>query len=340
MRVAFGPMDKTHWHGNRAVQAELRQQRANQIKNITFDQAAARYIAAHEAGWRSPEHTKQWVASLRLYVSPIIGSLDVQAIEVGHVMQCLAPIWTLIPETASRVRNRIELVLDWAKAHGLRDGENPARLRGHISHLLAPRNKVRAVKHYASMAYTDVGAFMASLREREGSAAKALQLIILCASRSAEVVNMRWGEVDLAGKVWTIPPERMKAQRPHRVPLSDQAVALIRSMETVRENEFVFPGQSKPALSRAAVDRLMRFRIKAGVCIHGFRATFRTWAAECTSFPKEIIEQCLAHKTGSAVELAYQRSDQLLQRRELMTMWAEYLQRPIGEEDNVISLRA
>ena len=322
----------------RAVRASLSQQQAQQAKSLTFDQAADQYIAAHRAGWRSHKHAKQWATTLRTYVSPVFGRLPVQSIDVGLVLKALEPIWQTRTDTASRVRGRIESVLDWARVRGYRAGENPARWRGHLDHLLARPSKVRAVKHYSSLPYAEIGKFIVLLREREGASARALEFIILTAARAGEVVGMRWAEVDLVAKAWVIPASRMKAGREHRVPLNMAAVALLERIHQNRENDFVFPGQRRAGLSHTALDRLLRYRMKSGVCTHGFRATFRTWAAERTSFQRETIEAALAHVVGDETERAYQRGDMFEKRRHLMDAWARYIdQEPASAE--VVPLR-
>ena len=306
---------------------------------MTFDQAADQYIASHRAGWRNVTNAHQWTTSLRTYVSPVFGDLPVQSVDVGLVMTAIEPIWHTMPDTASRIRGRIEAILDWARVRGYRSGENPARWKGHLDHLLPRPSKIKTSRHHTSLPYSEIGTFMVSLRGREGVASRALEFVILTAARKNEVVGMRWAEIDLATKVWIVPANRMKASREHRVPLSDQAIALLERMAQVREGEFVFPGQHRATLSPAAIDKLLRNRMRSGVCMHGFRATFRTWAAERTSFPREVVEAALSHAVGDKVETAYQRSDLLAQRRRLMDAWADYIDRePVNAE--VIPIRA
>jgi integrase len=323
----------------RAARASLSRQRAEHATTLTFDQAADQYIASHRAGWRNVTNAHQWNASLRTYVSPVFGDLPVQAIDVGLVMKTLEPIWHTLPDTASRIRGRIEAILDWARVRGYRSGENPARWKGHLDHLLPRPSKLKTNRHHTSLPYAEIGTFMISLRERDGVASRALEFVILTAARKNEVIGMRWAEIDLATKVWVVPATRMKAGHEHRVALSDQAVALLERMQQVPESEFVFPGQRRATLSGAAIDKLLRNRMKSGVCMHGFRATFRTWAAERTSFPREVVETALAHAVGDKVEVAYQRSDLLAQRHRLMAAWADYSdQEPVSAD--VISIRA
>jgi integrase len=265
----------------------------------------------------------------------------VHAIDTGLVIKALEPIWTTIPETASRTRGRIELVLDWATARGYRKGDNPARWRGHLDHLLPSRAKLQKVKHHAALPYADVGAFMAELRAQPGTAARALEFLILTAARRGEVLGARWDEIDLNGAVWTIPGARMKGGREHRVPLSEPAVAVLKSMAAVRHGDHVFPGRGRAVLSTMAFTYLLRRMGRDdGFTVHGCRSTFRDWAAECTSFPNEVLEMALAHAVGNKVEAAYRRGDLVEKRRRLMDEWAAFCKRPAATElDNVISMR-
>jgi integrase len=293
-------------------------------KAMTFDQAAEAYIAAHRAGWRNPKHAAQWKATLATYASPVFGKLPASSIDTGLVLKALEPIWTAKPETAGRVRGRIEAVLDWTIARGYRTGENPARWRGHLDKLLPARSKVRKVKHHSALPYTELPGFLASLREQQGAAARALEFTILTAARTNETIGARWSEVHSSSKVWTVPAERMKAAREHRVPLSGAAVAILQRMENVKDGDLVFPGDRRAALSNMAMLMLLRRIGREDLTVHGFRSTFRTWAAECTGFPREVIEAALAHLVGDATEQAYQRGDMFEKRRRLMDAWAEY----------------
>jgi len=312
----------------RAVRAQAK---LNEMKVLTFNDAAAQYAAAHAAGWRSGKHSKQWLTSLATHASPIIGPLPVAAIDTPLVLKVLEPIWTTKPETASRVRGRIEAVLDWAKARGYRSGsENAARFKGHLDHLLPARSKVRKVKHFAALPYTELPGFLVALRERAGIAARALEFLILTAARPGEVVGARWSEIDLQGKVWTIPAERMKSNREHRVPLSSAALALLASME--RNGERIFETSQTTLLE---VTRALH----TGVVPHGFRSAFRDWCAERTNFPSEVAEMALAHAVGSKVEVAYRRGDMFDKRRRLAEAWASYCMQPAARGE-VIALKA
>jgi integrase len=293
-------------------------------RSMTFDECAASYIKAHEVGWRHAKHHRQWTSSLARYVSPAFGAAPVSSIDVGMVMNVLEPLWAKMPETASRVRGRIERVLDWARARGFREGENPARWRGHLAHLLPARSKVRAQSHYAALPYTDIAVFMADLRSRGGVGASALEFLILCAARSSEVAGARWAEIDRATRMWTVPGERMKGGRKHRVPLSAAAMAVLNRMKTT-DDEFIFSNEPGRGLGKGALAKQLKGR---NCTVHGFRAAFRTWASERTNFPRELVEVGLAHVVGDKVEEAYQRGDMLEKRRRLMTAWADYCAKP------------
>jgi integrase len=316
--------------------AALCHQNANPTKSLTFDQCAEQYITSHRAGWRSVVHSQQWQASLRMYVSPILGRLPVASIDTAFVLKALEPIWTTMPTTANRVRNRIELVLSWAKAHGYRDGENPARWRGHLDHLLARPSKLKAVRHYTSLPYAELPRFLVDLRQHEGMAARALEFLILTAARSGEVLGARWSEIDFAGCTWVVPADRMKGHREHRVPLSQSAVGLLERLP--RQGEFVFPGRGSrltPSVMQALLMRMWRRDITP----HGFRSSFRDWAAERTAYAREVCEQALAHRVGDSTERAYLRSDLFQQRARLMSEWAAFCETPATTAE-VIPIRA
>lgn len=293
-------------------------------KSMTFDECRDAYIKAHGAAWRNAKHHQQWKNTLKTYCSPIFGKVAVQAVDVALVMKALEPVWATKPETASRLRGRVEAILDWAKVRGLRTGENPARWRGHLDHLLPARGKVRKVKHHAALPYIQISTYLDELRQREGVAARALEFAILTAARTSEVIGARWDEIDLATKVWIVPESRMKADREHRVPLSDAAISVLKSTQSVRQNEYVFPGDRRASLSNMALLMTLRRMKRGDLTTHGFRSTFRTWAAERTAFPREVVEAALAHVVGNKVEAAYQRGDMFDKRRHLMAAWAEF----------------
>jgi integrase len=293
------------------------QQRLDAVKAMTFDQCADAYITAHDPSWSNPKHRQQWRNTLRDHASPTIGDLAVSAIDTGLVLKVLEPLWASRPETASRLRGRIESVLDWAKVRGLRDGENPARWKGHLDHLLPARARVRKVKHHPALPYGEIDALVTLLRAQEGTAARALEFLILTAARGGEVIGATWHEIDMDAAVWTIPAERMKGGREHRVPLSDRALAILEGMRG-RDRELVFP------LSEKAMAMLLRRIGRNDVTVHGFRSTFRDWAAETTAYPNHVVELALAHAISNGVEAAYRRGDLFEKRRHLMDDWARY----------------
>ena len=330
-----------------ARRTERTRQRLDAAKAITFKQCAENYIASHRAGWRNEKHRYQWTATLEQFVYPKIGELPVQAVDIGLVLKVLEPIWTTKPETASRVRQRIENILDSAKARGYRNGENPARWRGHLDKLLPARPKIRKVEHLAALPYAELPAFLANLQTREAVAARALEFLILTAARTGEVIGARWNEIDLLDKTWTVPADRMKAHREHRVPLSPRALIILQEIQTARRgddgNAYVFPGpqRGKP-LSNMAFLMLLRRLEFVDLTVHGFRATFKTWASERTPFQNEIAEAALAHIIGDKVEQAYRRGDLFEKRRPLMQQWGIFCtSAPVQKsQSNVTPLRA
>ena len=300
-------------------------QRLARAKDRTFDECAAEYIAAHQHEWRNAIHRRQWAQTLRDYVAPVFGKLPVQAVDRGLVIQALKPLWHAKPETAGRLRGRIETVIDYAEAHGYRpEGTNPARL-GPIETILGSRS--RKVDHHAALPYTEIGGFLAELKAKEAIAARALEFAIATATRTNEVIGAVWSEIDLDARTWTIPADRMKAERDHRVPLNKTATGILEAMAKFRESDFVFPGPTRAKLSNMAMLMLLR-RMGGELTVHGFRATFKTWASERTSFPREIVEASLAHAIGNAVEQAYQRGDLFDKRRRLMDAWSEFCAAP------------
>jgi integrase len=310
-----------------ARRADRTRQRLEAAKAITFKECAEKYIASHRAGWRNEKHRYQWDQTLKQFVYPEIGSLPVQAVDTTLVLKVLEPIWTKKPETASRVRQRVENILDYGKARGYRGGENPARWRGHLDMILPARSRVRDVEHLSAMPYAELPPFMTSLRAREAIAARALEFLILTAARTSEVIGARWSEIDLLHKTWTVPATRMKAHREHRVPLSVRALAILQEMKSAREGDdaYVFPGlkRGKPLSNMAFLMLLRRMEVN-NLTVHGFRATFKTWTSESTSFQNEIAEAALAHIIGNRVEQAYRRGDLFIKRRKLMDSWSMY----------------
>jgi len=286
----------------------------------TFDEATEAYLQKFEDGWKNQMHRSQWRATMRDYASPVLGKLDVLAIDTEHVLKVLEPIWATIPETAARVRGRIETVLDFA---GRSDG-NPARWKGHLEHRLAKRNKARTVKHLAAMPYDQIAAFMGELRGVEGIGARALELTVLTATRTNETIGATFDEIDFDARTWTIPASRTKRDREHKVPLSDAAIAVIRAMAEIRHDDRIFP------VGRRAMRLVLKDDLQRDVTVHGFRATFRSWAGGCTSHPRDVCEAALGHSIGNAVEAAYQRDALLAKRRVLMADWAEFCAKPAG----------
>jgi integrase len=310
--------------------SERLRKRLEAAKAMTFRQCAEAYIKAHEAGWKNAKHAAQWPATLSTYAYPVFGGLPVQAVDVGLVMKALEPIWTAKPETAGRVRGRIESVLDWATARGYRQGENPARWRGHLENLLPNRAKVRRVEHYAALPYSEIPGFIAELRQQEGVAARALEFTIETGARTGEVIGAKWPEIDLGGRLWIVPGERMKTGREHRKPLSEPAVAILEGLRELRQSDFVFPGQrvGRP-LSNMAMLQLLKRMGHPELTVHGFRAAFTDWAAERTNFPDEVRQMALAHVVSDKVEAAYRRGDLFEKRRQLAEAWARFCTAPV-----------
>lgn len=300
--------------------------RLEAAKAITVRVAGERYIAAHRAGWRNEKHALQWSATLTRYVHPHVGDLPVASIDTGHVMRILEEIWASKVETASRVRARLESILDWCTARGFRTGPNPARWKGHLSALLPPKSRVRRVKHFPAMDYRELPAFMGELKKRQSVSALALRFCILQAARTGEVIGAEWHEIDLKTALWTVPAERMKAGRLHRAPLSKASIALLKKVPRVRGVPYVFPGSrvGRP-LSNMSMLELLR-GMRPGLSVHGFRSSFKSWCAAETSFAREVAEAALAHQIADSVERAYLRDDLLTKRRELMEAWSKFAQ--------------
>jgi integrase len=291
---------------------------------ITFRVCAERYIAAHEAGWRNGKHRAQWSATLETYAYPVLGDLPVASIETAHVMQVLESIWATKAETASRVRGRIESVWDWAKARGYCNGvENPARWRGHLQKLLPARSKVAPVEHHEALPYGDVLAFLAELRERDGTAARCLEFTILTWTRSGEARGARWEEIDAKARQWVVPGSRMKAGKDHTVPLSDAAIALLEAMP--RTGEYIFEGarDGRP-ISDMSMTMVLRRMGRDRITVHGFRSAAKDWASETTSHADIVSEMALAHTIPDKVQKAYRRGVLLQKRRRLMADWAKH----------------
>jgi integrase len=329
-----------------ARRARRQAERAAVAKGWTFREVAEEFIGRNEAGWRNKKHRQQWRNTLATYVYPTLGDLSVAALDTGLVVQVLDPIWATKPETACRVRGRIEAVLDAATVRGFRQGPNPAQWKGNLAHILPARAKVRKVEHHAALPFDATPEFLTDLRGRAGMAARALEFAILTAARTGEALGMRWREVDLDAKVWTIPGARMKAGREHRVPLSDAALAVLDKVLPLALTKDgkpdtsapVFPGPRRALpMSNMTMLMLLRRMKRGDLTAHGFRSTFSDWAAERTAYPREVVEMALAHTIENRVEAAYRRGDLFEKRRQLMADWARFCEGPSGGE--VVPLR-
>lgn len=309
----------------------------------TFDEVARRYIAAHRSSWTNPKHAAQWESTLQRYASPKIGNTPVSAITTDDVLQTLEPIWHSKTETASRVRQRIENILDYATARKLRSGENPARWRGHLDKLLPKPSKVAKKEHHAALAYAGIGGFMSALRTHSGIGAAAFEFAILTASRTGEVIGAKWQEFDLQAEQWTIPAERMKANKEHVIPLSSRALEILQAMQghQTEKSPYVFHGVTiGKHISSGAFLQILKRMNRKDITPHGFRSTFRDWAGESTSFPREVIEHALAHQLKDKAEAAYQRGTLLKKRAKLMQAWADQCNAPDSASATVTPIRA
>ena len=319
IRQGVDPIDR-----QRAAQSAVR---AAAAAALTFKQCSEAYIKAHRAGWKNAKHCQQWENSLARHAHPTIGDLLVRDVGLTHVLKVLEPIWTTKTETASRLRSRMELVLDWAAARGYRDKDNPARWRGHLDKLLPAPSKVAKVVHHPALPAHEMAAFMVKLRAADGMGARALEFAILTAARSGEVRGATWYEVDKAVKAWVVPGSRMKAGREHRVPLSEAALALLAALPQGESDELLFKAPRGGQLSDMTLTAALR-RMKVPAVPHGFRSTFRDWAAERTTYPNELAEMALAHTIENKAEAAYRRGDMFEKRRRMMQDWADFLARP------------
>jgi integrase len=310
---------------------DKRQRRQDQIAGsrsaITFAAATKQYIVSHSAGWKNKKHTQQWSNTLRDYAEKTLGDVAVERIKTAHIIKVLEPIWTTKTETATRVRQRIESVLDYCTARGFRSGDNPARWRGHLDNLLPAPSKVSGVEHFAALPWRELPSFMQTLRAAEGMGARALEFATLTAARSGEVRGATWSEIDLERAVWTIPGERMKAGKQHIVPLSAPAVKLLGDLPRFEGIDYVFPSPRGKMLSDMTLTAVLR-RKGVDATTHGMRSAFRDWCAEATSYSREVAEMALAHTIGNAVEAAYRRGDLMAKRTRMMRDWAAYLARP------------
>jgi len=319
LKTGIDPLDEKQRQANEA--------KAQRAKFMTFQQCADAYINVHRAGWKNPKHIQQWQNTLAQYVYPVFGELDVKLIDTGLITKCLEPIWLTKNETAGRVRGRIECVLDWATAHKYRVGENPARWKGHLDKLLAKPSKVQKTEHHSALPYSEINGFIDQLRKQAGIAAKCLEFTILTAARTNESIGAVWSEINLKDKVWTIPADRMKAEREHSIPLSSNAMSIINDMAAIRTNDYVFPS-TKKGLSNMAMLAVLKRMDRADITVHGFRSTFRDWSAEETNYPNHVLEMALAHAIKNDSEEAYRRGDLMKKRCLLMEDWAMYCNTP------------
>lgn len=350
--MGLGPLHTVSLAEARAAAMELRRQLLNGIdplaakkaaraaakieagKSVTFSKCAESVISAKRAEWSNPKHADQWKNTLDTYAAPIIGELPVSSIDTSLVMKVLEPIWNTKTETASRLRGRIETILDWAKVSGYRGGENPARWKGHLDQLLSKPSKVQRVKHHPALPYQDAPAFIQALKSQQSIASRAFAFLILTATRTSETIGARWEEIDMKEKIWTIPAKRMKAGKEHRVPLSNTAHSILKvmlpvsSVDSVRElhGGYIFPGQ-KPGtqLSNMALLTLLKRMERRDITAHGFRSTFRDWAGETTNHTREVVEAALAHTIKDKTEAAYARGDLFSKRAALMEDWSNFL---------------
>lgn len=323
IRGGTNPIEQT-----KAARSALK---AAQAAALTFRQAAEKYIDAHKAGWSNDKHAKQWTSTLSAYAYPKVGHVLVKDIDLPQVLGILEPIWQSKTETASRLRGRIESVLDWATARDYRQGPNPARWRGHLDKLLPKPSKVARVEHHDALPPAEVAAFVTALRSQAGIGARALEFAILTAARSGEVRGATWSEIDTDARVWLIPGDRMKAGREHRVPLSGDAVRLLDSLPRVAGSDFLFTAPRGGKLSDMTLSAVIR-RMGAPCVPHGFRSSFRDWASELTNYPSEMAEMALAHTIGDKVEAAYRRGDLFEKRRQMMADWATFCSSPIATQ--------
>lgn len=302
-------------------------ERMEHARALSFRDCATQYHLSHKDAWKNKKHADQWANTISTYAYPTLGDLPIADVNVELVMKVLDPIWKVKTETASRLRGRIESVIDWATAHGYRHGDNPARWKGHLDHLLMSRSAANKVIHHPALSYGQLPQFISALQNLTGISPMALEFTILCASRTSETIKATFKEFDLEAKVWTIPAARMKAAREHRVPLSDRACAIVKRMADNAESDYVFPGRKKDSsLSNMAMLELVRGMEFGTITVHGFRSTFRDWAGECTHHPRETIEFALAHTLKDKTEAAYFRGDLFEKRRLLMNDWAVFCQ--------------
>lgn len=307
-----------------AKREQIREQKLQQAKAKTFEACATEFIEFSKPAWKSAKHAQQWTNTLKQYAYPVIGQRPIGEVDTDHIVEILSPIWQETTETATRLRGRIESVLDWATVKGWRKGDNPARFKGHMEYLM-PKVRVGTKKHHASLPYEELPKFMEKLQAESGMARYALEFLILCASRTGEVIGARWEEIDLAKAIWTIPGKRMKAGKEHRVPLGKRVLEILTTVTPFSGKEFVFiTGKKDVAMSTMAMSMLLRRMKVTDATVHGMRSTFRTWAGERSGYPFEVCEHALAHRLSDAVAAAYLRSDFFAKRTLLMADWETY----------------
>lgn len=323
--------------------AEALAVKIEKAKLMTFQQCADKYIETHRASWKNAKHADQWTNTISSYCGPVFGNLPVAEVDTALIVKALSPIWIGKNETAMRLRGRIESVLDWATTCQFRQGDNPARWKGHLEHMLANISRRGRIEHHAAISYAKVGAFMVQLREQQGSTARAMEFAILTAARSGEARGATWDEIDMKAKVWTIPAARMKGKKEHRVPLSAAAIDVLNKAKAHSSDSIVFPGRDgKKPLADMAPMAMLRRMGRADLTLHGFRSTFRDWAAECTAYPQHVCEMALAHAIPNAVEAAYRRGDMFEKRVRMMDEWAAFcniVKNEAVEVDNVIPIQ-
>lgn len=324
-----------------ARKADRRERALAAAKTMTFKEAAEAFYALHEKKWRNRKHREEFLSSLRRYAYDHIGKVAVADIDTGLVLKCIEPTWGIKTETTNRVRGRIERILDWASVRGHRSGENPARWKGHLENVLPARSQVQRTQHYPALPFADLPSFMVDLRKREGIAARALEFTILTAARTGEVIGARWDEIDLEQATWTVPGERMKSGKEHRVPLSDALLKLLAALPREEGNPHVFISTSSrnAPLSNMSMSMLLRRMKCTDIVVHGFRSTFRDWAAERTAYANHVVEMALAHSISNSVERAYRRGDLFTKRRRLMDDWSEYSASDQAKGADVVPLR-
>lgn len=313
---------------------------AQNAKTITFARAAEKFLTSKTREFRNAKHAAQWSTTIEKYANPVIGTLPVDRVELAHIVELLNRdnLWIEKTETASRVRGRVEAVLNWATVSGYRSGPNPAQWRGNLDAVLPKPSKVKQTEHFKALPISELPGFMADLRKREGTGARALEFTILTAARSGEVRGATWSEIDLEARTWTVPAARMKANRQHVVPLNDPAIALLKALPRFEGTDLLFPSTKLTQISDMSISAVLR-RMQVDATVHGFRSTFRDWCSEFTNYPHEVAEMALAHTIPSATERAYRRGSLMAKRRLLMQDWAKFLSRQAESQDNVVTIR-